>query len=118
MTNVASPLKRSHAAGGWGALRSCGKHLLKSGSAITGAMTLLKANQADGFDCPGCAWGDPEHGSSFEFCENGVKAVSWEATARRATPAFFAEHTVSALRGWTDYDLENVGRLTEPMRYD
>ncbi|HEY0194261.1 MAG TPA: FdhF/YdeP family oxidoreductase, partial [Kofleriaceae bacterium] len=47
-----------------------------------------------------------------------VKAVSWEATARRATPAFFAEHTVSALRGWTDYDLENVGRLTEPMRYD
>ncbi|GLK66713.1 FdhF/YdeP family oxidoreductase [Hansschlegelia plantiphila] len=118
MTNVAPPLKRSHAAGGWGALRSCGKHLLRSGSAITGAMTLLKANQADGFDCPGCAWGDPEHGSSFEFCENGVKAVSWEATARRATPAFFAEHTVSALRGWTDYDLENVGRLTEPMRYD
>ncbi|GLK78978.1 oxidoreductase [Methylopila turkensis] len=92
--------------------------MLKSGSAITGAITLLKANQSDGFDCPGCAWGDPEHGSSFEFCENGVKAVSWEATARRATPAFFAEHTVSALRGWTDYDLENVGRLTEPMRYD
>ncbi|MFD1703491.1 FdhF/YdeP family oxidoreductase [Methylopila henanensis] len=118
MSQADAPLKRSHAAGGWGALRSCGKHLLRSGSAITGAMTLLKANQADGFDCPGCAWGDPEHGSSFEFCENGVKAVSWEATARRATPAFFAGHTVSELRGWTDYDLENVGRLTEPMRYD
>ena len=118
MANVAPPLKKSHAAGGWGALRSCGTHLLKSGSALTGAMTLLKANQSDGFDCPGCAWGDPEHGSSFEFCENGVKAVSWEATARRATPAFFAQHTVSELRGWTDYALENVGRLTEPMRYD
>ena len=118
MTDVIPELKKSKAAGGWGALRSCGKHLLASGSVLTGAMTLLKANQADGFDCPGCAWGDPEHGSSFEFCENGVKAVSWEATARRATPAFFARHTVSELRGWTDYDLENVGRLTEPMRYD
>jgi molybdopterin-dependent oxidoreductase alpha subunit len=118
MSGVVSPVKRSKAAGGWGAFRSCGKHLLKSGSALTGAMTLLRANQSDGFDCPGCAWGDPEHGSSFEFCENGVKAVSWEATARRATPAFFAEHTVSELRGWSDYDLENVGRLTEPMRYD
>jgi molybdopterin-dependent oxidoreductase alpha subunit len=118
MTNVAPPLKKSHSAGGWGALRSCGKHLIKSGSAITGAITLLKANQSDGFDCPGCAWGDPEHGSSFEFCENGVKAVSWEATARRATPDFFAKHTVSELRGWSDYDLENVGRLTEPMAYD
>ena len=118
MTDVAQPLKRSKAAGGWGALRSCSKHLLASGSALTGAKAMLKANQPDGFDCPGCAWGDPEHGSSFEFCENGVKAVAWEATERRATPAFFAEHPVSALRGWSDYDLENVGRLTQPMRYN
>ena len=118
MTDRAAPLKRSHSAGGWGALRSCGKHLLSSGAALTGAKAMLKANQPDGFDCPGCAWGDPEHGSSFEFCENGVKAVAWEATERRATPAFFARHSVSALRGWTDYDLENVGRLTHPMRYD
>lgn len=113
-----SELKKSKAAGGWGALRSCGKHLLASGSAVAGAKALLAANQPDGFDCPGCAWGDPEHGSSFEFCENGVKAVAWEATERRATPKFFAEHTVSELAGWTDYALENVGRLTEPMRYD
>ncbi|MDT8021954.1 FdhF/YdeP family oxidoreductase, partial [Brucella melitensis] len=63
-------------------------------------------------------WGDPEHGSSFEFCENGVKAVAWEATDRRTTPAFFREHTVSKLREWTDYDLENTGRLTHPMRYN
>ncbi|GGF49917.1 oxidoreductase [Azorhizobium oxalatiphilum] len=116
--NHSSPSKKSHAAGGWGALRSCGKHLLASGAAITGAKTLLKANQPDGFDCPGCAWGDPEHGSSFEFCENGVKAVAWEATDRRATPDIFATHTVSELRGWSDYALENLGRLTEPMVYD
>ncbi|KAB2655401.1 FdhF/YdeP family oxidoreductase [Brucella tritici] len=110
--------KRSAAAGGWGALKSCGKQLLASGAPLSGARTLLKANQPDGFDCPGCAWGDPEHGSSFEFCENGVKAVAWEATDRRTTPAFFREHTVSQLRSWTDYDLENTGRLTHPMRYN
>ncbi len=79
---------------------------------------MLSANQPDGFDCPGCAWGDPAHGSSFEFCENGVKAVSWEATEKRTTPDFFALHTVSELRGWSDYDLEHQGRLTQPMRYD
>ncbi|MCO6048842.1 FdhF/YdeP family oxidoreductase [Mesorhizobium sp. RP14(2022)] len=110
--------KKSAAAGGWGALKSCGKRLMQSGSPLAGARTLLKANQPDGFDCPGCAWGDPEHGSSFEFCENGVKAVSWEATEKRATPAFFAAHTVSELRKQSDYELELNGRLTHPMRYD
>ena len=110
--------KKSSAAGGWGALKSCGKRLLESGTPLSGAMTMLKANQPDGFDCPGCAWGDPEHGSSFEFCENGVKAVAWEATERRATPAFFAAHTVSDLRKLSDYELELHGRLTHPMRYD
>lgn len=110
--------KCSSAAGGWGALKSCGQQLLASGAPLAGARALLKANQPDGFDCPGCAWGDPEHGSSFEFCENGVKAVAWEATDRRTTPAFFREHTVSKLREWTDYDLENTGRLTHPMRYN
>jgi molybdopterin-dependent oxidoreductase alpha subunit len=110
--------KKSKAAGGWGALRSCGKKLLASGAPLSGAVTMLKANQPDGFDCPGCAWGDPEHGSSFEFCENGVKAVAWESTDKRVRPDFFKTHTVSNLREWTDYDLERQGRLTNPMRYD
>ena len=110
--------KKSKAAGGWGALKSCGKKLLASGAPLSGAATMLKANQPDGFDCPGCAWGDPEHGSSFEFCENGVKAVAWEATDKRVGPSFFARHTVSELRTWTDYELERQGRLTHPMRYD
>jgi len=110
--------KRSAAAGGWGALKSCGKQLLGSGSPFSGARTMLKANQPDGFDCPGCAWGDPEHGSSFEFCENGVKAVAWEATEKRVPPGFFASHTVRELREWTDFKLELQGRLTHPMRYD
>ena len=110
--------RKSAAAGGWGALKSCGKRLLESGSPLAGARAMLKANQPDGFDCPGCAWGDPEHGSSFEFCENGVKAVAWEATEKRATPDFFARHTVSALSELSDYELELNGRLTHPMRYD
>jgi len=110
--------KRSSAAGGWGALKSCGKRLLESGSPLSGARALLKANQPDGFDCPGCAWGDPEHGSSFEFCENGVKAVAWEATDKRTPPDFFAAHTVSELKTSSDYALEQQGRLTHPMRYD
>ena len=110
--------KRSSAAGGWGALKSCGKHLLGSRAPLSGARALLKANQPDGFDCPGCAWGDPEHGSSFEFCENGVKAVAWEATDKRTPPSFFARHTLTELRGWSDYALEGEGRLTHPLRYD
>ncbi|MBS0232382.1 MAG: FdhF/YdeP family oxidoreductase [Proteobacteria bacterium] len=110
--------KKSKAAGGWGALRSCGKKLLASGAPLSGAVTMLKANQPDGFDCPGCAWGDPEHGSSFEFCENGVKAVAWESTDKRVKPDFFRAHTVTELRQWSDYDLERQGRLTHPLRYD
>ena len=77
-----------------------------------------QGHQPHGFDCPGCAWPDPKHTSSFEFCENGVKAVTWEATAKRTTPEFFAAHTVSELWNWPDFDLENEGRLTHPMAYD
>ncbi|TPW29407.1 FdhF/YdeP family oxidoreductase [Martelella alba] len=110
--------KGSRAAGGWPALLASGKHLVASGAPLAGMHALSKANQADGFDCPGCAWGDPEHGSSFEFCENGVKAVSWEATERRSGPSLFEQHTVSELAGWSDYELENHGRLTKPMRYN
>ena len=106
------------AAGGWGALKSVGRQLMGSGRPLSGSRTLLKTNQPDGFDCPGYAWGDPEHASSFEFCENGVKAVAWEATRARATPDFFARHKVRALRGWSDHYLEHEERLTHPLRYD
>jgi len=105
-------------AGGWGALRSVAHQLLQHRIAVKGARTLLSANQPDGFDCPGCAWPDRQHTSSFEFCENGVKAVAAEATADRATPERIDEHTVSELRSWTDHDLEALGRLTEPLAYD
>ena len=63
------------------------------------AATLLKVNQPDGFDCPGCAWPDPHHASHLEFCENGAKAVAEEATVRRVGPEFFATHSVDELGG-------------------
>jgi molybdopterin-dependent oxidoreductase alpha subunit len=105
-------------AGGWGALKALGSHLVEQGIVVKGAATLTRMNQPKGFDCPGCAWPDPKHTSSFEFCENGGKAVAWEATSKRCTPEFFAAHTVTELSGWTDYELEMVGRLTHPMAYD
>jgi molybdopterin-dependent oxidoreductase alpha subunit len=105
-------------AGGWGALKSVALHLKEQRIAVKGTRTLLAANQPDGFDCPGCAWPDRQHGSSFEFCENGAKAVAAEATAKRATPEVFAQHTVSWLAQQSDHFLEDLGRLTQPMVYD
>ncbi len=110
--------KSKPAAGGWGSLTSTAAQLVSQGIPAKGAATLLQANQPEGFDCPGCAWPDPKHTSSFEFCENGVKAVAWEATSRRVTPEFFAKHSVTELRGKTDHFLESQGRLTHPMRYN
>ncbi|MEU3944895.1 FdhF/YdeP family oxidoreductase [Streptomyces sp. NPDC029526] len=79
------------------------------------ALTLLSVNQKDGFDCPGCAWPEPEHRHRAEFCENGAKAVAEEATLRRVTPEFFAAHPVSDLAGRSGYWLGQQGRLTHPM---
>ncbi|MFJ4984765.1 FdhF/YdeP family oxidoreductase [Streptomyces sp. NPDC088732] len=79
------------------------------------ALTLLKVNQKDGFDCPGCAWPEPGHRHTAEFCENGAKAVAEEATLRRVTPDFFAEHSVADLSGRSGYWLGQQGRLTQPM---
>ena len=105
-------------AGGWGALKAVAKTLAHQQIIAEGAATLLKANQPEGFDCPGCAWPDPKHTSSFEFCENGAKAITWESTAKRAGPDFFAAHPVTELWQWTDHKLEDQGRLTHPLIYD
>ena len=78
--------------------------------------TLLKMNQRDGFDCPGCAWPERPGGRKLaEFCENGAKAVAEEATLRRVSPKFFAEHSVAELRTKSGYWLGQQGRLTHPM---
>ncbi|MES2449884.1 MAG: FdhF/YdeP family oxidoreductase [Pseudomonadota bacterium] len=105
-------------AGGWGALKAVARAVRDQMGASADTRALLQMNQPDGFDCPGCAWPDPKHTSSFEFCENGAKAVTWEATVKRVDPDFFANHSVTELLGWSDHALEDAGRLTHPLRYD
>ncbi|RLU04356.1 CbbBc protein [Pseudomonas prosekii] len=105
-------------AGGWGALASVARAWLTSDNALKNLRMMLKTNKNGGFDCPGCAWGDSKEAGMVAFCENGAKAVNWEATKRRVDGAFFAKHSVSALLDQSDYWLEYQGRLTEPLSYD
>ncbi|MDX1266472.1 MAG: FdhF/YdeP family oxidoreductase [Oceanisphaera sp.] len=101
-------------AGGWGALSSTTRFVFGSKQPAANIRNLLRANQVKGFDCPGCAWGD-EQGKHFSFCENGAKAISWETTTKRVTPAFFRAHSVSELQRQSDYFLEYQGRIEQPM---
>lgn len=109
---VAAP---QHAAAGLPAIG----HTLRTAQRQMGvrrtALTLLRVNQKDGFDCPGCAWPEPDKRHTAEFCENGAKAVAEEATLRRVTPDFFAAHPVAELAGRSGYWLGQQGRLTHPM---
>ena len=107
--------KPASAAGGWGALSSTLKHGSSEMGLWRTTKVLLKLNQEKGFDCPGCAWPEPEHRSTFEFCENGAKAVAEEATKKRVGPEFFAKHSIPELTQWSDYQLGRSGRLTHPM---
>lgn len=106
------------AAGGWDALRSSVRSLREQGVLARGTRTLLRANQPAGFDCPGCAWPDRNPHSTFEFCENGVKAIAAEATSHRIGADFFAAHSVQWLSEQSDQWLEAQGRLTEPLLCD
>ncbi|MYR64308.1 FdhF/YdeP family oxidoreductase, partial [Streptomyces sp. SID625] len=104
-----------HAAAGLPAVRHSLRMARQQMGVKRTALTLLRVNQKDGFDCPGCAWPEPEHRHTAEFCENGAKAVAEEATLRRVTPEFFAAHPVSDLSGRSGYWLGQQGRLTHPM---
>lgn len=91
-------------------------HIKEEVGVLNGLMILNKLNQKDGFDCPGCAWPDPDHRSRLgEYCENGAKAVAEEATTKRVDRAFFAKYSVEELSGWSDYELGKAGRITEPF---
>src|ERR1700751_5932342 len=105
-------------AGGWGALRGTAQAVRTQMESIDAPNTFMRTNPPDCFDCPGCAWPEKEHTSTCQFSQNGAKAVTWEATSKRVTPEFFANHTVTELLGWSDFHLENEGRLTHPMVYD
>jgi len=108
-----------HPAAGWGAARSVTELLVSERVVVDGSRAILRMNHENrGFDCPGCAWPDDTKGLHLDICENGIKHVTWEMTRKRVDRAFFAAHTVTELEGWSDFALEDQGRLTEPMVYD
>src|SRR5215207_3531999 len=105
-----------HAAGIPGVAVALKRSLQKMGPRRS-ARTLLKLNQAEGFDCMSCGWPDPEpgHRHTAEFCENGAKAVAEEATKARATPQFFAAHSIADLDAQSEHWQGQQGRITHPM---
>ena len=112
-------IKTIKTAGGWGALKSSSHFIIKEGFFKT-FKTLLSANQVDGFDCPGCAWPDPKEKdrSMNEYCENGVKAISFETTDKRASKELFDRYTVKELNEFDVHKITNQGRLSEPFYYN
>ncbi len=103
--------------GGIPAIMSSMKHIFGEVGVMDGTRTMLRLNQFNGFDCPGCAWPDPDdHRSTVEFCENGAKAVAEEATVARVDEDFFAKYSVAELSEMSDYELGKSGRITHPFR--
>lgn len=112
----AHQVRRDKTAAGFYAIYETGRFGLRDMGLERSFHTLLKLNQKDGFDCPSCAWPDPDgHRKVAEFCENGAKAVSSEATTKRLTPEVFAQHSVSELLAYPDLRFEDLGRITNPM---
>lgn len=109
--------KRQKYAAGITAIWEAGKIVAKSAGLARGGKALLKLNQMDGADCPGCAWPDPDDDRSRlgEYCENGAKAIAEEATRRSIGGAFFKSHSIQELSLLTDYELGQLGRLSEPL---
>lgn len=103
-------------AGGWGAISASLHHARKEMGFVRSLKTLSRVNQREGFDCPGCAWPDPDDKRALvEFCENGVKAVAEEATTKLVRPDFFARFSLAELAQKSDYWLGKQGRLSQPM---
>ncbi|WP_085810350.1 FdhF/YdeP family oxidoreductase [Sphingomonas sp. TZW2008] len=118
VTDESETVHYSGSAGGWGSMRGMVETFARERPRPAVLDTLRRQNKPGGFMCVSCAWGKPAKPHAFEFCENGAKATLWENTTKRCTPGFFAKHTVTELKQWRDYDLEQEGRLTHPMRYD
>ncbi|MFC6622489.1 FdhF/YdeP family oxidoreductase [Novosphingobium panipatense] len=106
------------AEGGWGSVRGMAEIAWREKPSPAVLNTLRRQNKVKGFMCVSCAWTKPAQPHPLEFCENGAKATLWELTSRRCTPEVLAAHTVSELKTWKDHDLEQLGRITHPMRYD
>ena len=113
--NLVVTKPKTHAAGVKAVLVSLDRGISQAGLARTGS-ALLRLNQRDGTDCPGCAWPESQgHRKTAEFCENGAKAVAEESTTRTVGPDFWAEHSIEELATKTEYWLGNQGRITHPV---
>lgn len=114
-TGIKVKKPKSYAAG-VEAVTSSFKHVFGLAGLKRGAEGMAKLNQTNGFDCPSCAWPDPDdHRASTEFCENGAKAMASETTKRRVDPAFFRKFSVEEISQQSDYWMEQQGRITDPM---
>ncbi len=104
-------------AAGMSGVKAAFSDLIEEKTLVRGTKALFKMNQAGGFDCPSCAWPDPDDDRSplGEYCENGVKALAEEATTKKITADFFKENSVYALSQLSDYEIGKKGRLSEPM---
>jgi len=92
------------------------KHVMSTAGPVRGTKALLELNQFTGFDCPSCAWPDPDdHRAPSEFCENGAKAVASEATKKLCDPRFFRDHSIEDLEKQSDYWHDQQGRIATPM---
>ncbi|MFN5543835.1 MAG: hypothetical protein ACK49O_01320, partial [Bacteroidota bacterium] len=109
--------KPKEVAAGIPAVISSAKHVFSEMDPVRGMKALLKLNQKDGFDCPGCAWPDPDDERSpiAEYCENGAKAIAEEATTKALWPQFFAENSIADLSQLDDYRIGKKGRVAQPM---
>ena len=106
----------STSAAGFPAILSTFRHSVSKMGILGSLSNLSRVNKFDGFDCPGCAWPDPDQKRTFaEFCENGAKAIADEGTKRRADPKFWAKWSVSELSKKPDYWLNKQGRITHPL---
>lgn len=116
LTGISTGAPADYAAGPL-AVKKALEHLLHEMDPLQAFQAINRMNKKGGFDCPGCAWPDPDDKRSVlgEYCENGAKALAEEATSRKVTPAFFAENSIETMRGWTDYEIGKSGRLVCPM---
>ena len=108
--------QRARYGAGLKALGVATKHIWEEMGLHKAYKVFSKLNKDKGIDCPGCAWPDPENRSSLgEYCENGVKAIAEESTAKKVDPDFFAAHSIEELSTWTDFELGKSGRISQPV---
>src|SRR3954468_26017 len=105
-------------AGGGSALRELAGTMVRERSFFRSSWAFLKQNKPGGFACVSCAWTKPAKPLPMEICESGGKATAWELSRKKVPPVFFEKHSLRELEGWSDHELENLGRLTHPLKWD